>query len=475
MKIPVRVPKDKTLYEVLRDEGLLLSAYCGGRGVCLRCTVRLDGEEVLSCKTKGPLRGTVELKDPELVSPGEVLKNIRASSKGGTGLALDIGTTTVEGALFDLSTGKFIKSLKVPNLQSAFGADIVTRVRSARESYREERELLLESVELLLRELKAVPCTVCVSANPVMHHFMLGLSLSGFETYPFEPATTEAVKVTGKDLGIETAPDAVFVFPPLLGGFVGSDFLCGVLTLKGRSTHFGFADIGTNAEIGVRSDASLSASVPAGPALEGVGLFSGTRATGGAVSWAYFDGRTLKLKVLGQSKPAGICASGYIGILLAVKNLGVVDREGNFNLRLAERLFTVKDIQGEPAIVLYEDEKTIVALTQKDVRKILLAKAGVYGAVSLLMKSAGAVEDFFVSGALGASVSPSALKELRFIPPELPQPVPTGNTSLRGCSLLLEGNERLKEVERLRGEFKVVELGGNKEFEKLFVKGIELT
>ena len=144
MKLFIEVPEDKTLYHVLREKGFMKSAYCGGRGICGKCIVKINGKEELACLTFGPFKGEVEISEERLVSKGEALSSIQIDHpQTGFGVALDLGTTGVEGALFDLSTGEFVESFKILNFQSAFGADVVTRVELARKSYEKERELLL--------------------------------------------------------------------------------------------------------------------------------------------------------------------------------------------------------------------------------------------------------------------------------------------------------------------------------------------
>ena len=43
---------NEILLDVLRRNGLIITAPCGGKGTCGKCRVRLDGREVLSCQTR---------------------------------------------------------------------------------------------------------------------------------------------------------------------------------------------------------------------------------------------------------------------------------------------------------------------------------------------------------------------------------------------------------------------------------------
>jgi len=477
MKLTVKVPEGSTLYEVLREKGFMKSAYCGGRGICGKCTVRIEGKEELSCLVFGPFEGEVELREESLISKGEILKDIEVDErKTGYGVAVDLGTTGVEVALFDLSTGKFLKSLKALNLQSAFGADVVTRVELARENYEKERELLLKTLDLLLKELGTKIGEAVIVSNSVLHHFLLGLPVSGFERYPFKLSLEEEVKITGKELGLEDFPDTLFYIPPPLKNFVGSDFLSNVLFLESEGENsFLIADLGTNAEMGIYGKEKLATSVPAGPAFEGVGLFSGMRALPGAIHKVFFDGRAFRFLTIGNVKPLGICASGYFDTIYLLKSFRILNKEGTFEDVKTPLLSNyIRDIAGQKAFVLYDDGETLIAVTQEDIRKFLLAKGAVFGGLSALLSETKVPEKLFFSGAFGTHLDKRSLRGVKLIPEELPDPLPSGNLALKGASLALGKEKHRKRLKELRKEFTVLELASSKTFEKNYIKGLEL-
>ena len=47
----LKCEKGQRLLDVLRDNSIETEAACGGQGRCKKCRVRLDGREVLSCRT----------------------------------------------------------------------------------------------------------------------------------------------------------------------------------------------------------------------------------------------------------------------------------------------------------------------------------------------------------------------------------------------------------------------------------------
>ncbi|WP_457679888.1 ASKHA domain-containing protein [Thermovibrio sp.] len=476
MKVKVSVPEGKTLYQVLRDEGFISSAYCGGRGICGKCLVKVNGKEELACLLFGPFEGEVELSDKELVRAGGELPPIPVDEGlKGFGVALDVGTTSVEAALFKLETGEFVSCFKSLNLQSSFGSDVVSRVEQAREAYCKERELLLETVELLLKQFKVKPSFVVAVSNPVIHHFLLNLPVSGFEKFPFKLYQTEEVCITGKELGFNDFSDALFYFPPPLKNFVGSDFLSNFLVLEELSDSFLVADLGTNAEMGLYGKSKkVATSVPAGPAFEGVGLFSGMSAERGAVYKVFFDGRAFRFLTVGGEKPKGLCASGYFDLIYYLKSFRALNSEGTFvenpPFLIKER---IREINGEKAFVLYEDEETVVALTQTDLRKFLLAKGAVYGALKRLSQE-GSFKELFFSGAFGSHIWHRSIKALKLTPENFPEPKPMGNLALKGASLLLGSRRKRERIVSLKKETLSLELATDKGFEKAYIEGMEI-
>ncbi len=479
MKLFVSVPPGLTLYKVLREKGFMKSAYCGGRGICGKCTVRIEGREELACLVFGPFKGEIELHEEALLSTGERLSDISVESpRDAVGVALDIGTTSVEAAAFDLQSGKFIKSLKVLNFQTVFGADVVTRVEEAlKGNYNRERELLLQTVEFLLSSLGFDVSEIVAVSNSVVHHFLLGFPVEGFKSYPFSPHSVEPVETTGKELGLLKFRDTVFYIPPIVGSFVGSDFVANVYSLiKEGHRNFGVVDLGTNAEMGfIKRDEGVVTSVPAGPAFEGMGLFSGMRAVEGAIYRVFFDGRSFRFLTIGGKDPLGMCASAYFDLICLLKNFGGLNSEGTFVEDMPSFLKGyMEEVEGERAFVLFRDKEVLIALTQSDVRKFLLAKGAVYGGLFALAKRAGIPEELFFSGAFGSHLIPRTLSSLSVIPRGLPLPVPKGNLALKGASLLLSGERFKREVENLSGRIEHLELSTDREFEKGYIEGLEI-
>jgi uncharacterized 2Fe-2S/4Fe-4S cluster protein (DUF4445 family) len=114
-----------------------------------------------------------------------------------------------------------------------------------------------------------------------------------------------------------------------------------------------------------------------------------------------------------------------------------------------------------------------VALTQSDIRKFLLAKGAVYGALKVLTESYSPKVLFF-SGAFGSHLNSRSVKGVKLIPPRLPEPKPAGNLALRGASLMLGREEERERAKELKRSSEALELALSKEFEKAYIEGMEL-
>lgn len=92
---------------MLRAAGCAPEAPCGGKGVCGKCRVRVNGAERLACQTVVDGPATVSL--PELAKRERILTggceqaDAEPAEPVGAGLllAFDIGTTTIAGYLMD--------------------------------------------------------------------------------------------------------------------------------------------------------------------------------------------------------------------------------------------------------------------------------------------------------------------------------------------------------------------------------------
>ena len=92
---------------------------------------------------------------------------------------------------------------------------------------------------------------VLVAGNTAMHHLFCGLDVEPLTHAPFLSPTLGACRFADWDLGWPGPAE----FLPCLGGFVGSDLLCGIVAtrLDEQTRPRALFDIGTNGEVVVGS------------------------------------------------------------------------------------------------------------------------------------------------------------------------------------------------------------------------------
>jgi uncharacterized 2Fe-2S/4Fe-4S cluster protein (DUF4445 family) len=426
---------------------------CGGRGQCRGCRIRVAEGDLaitdadrrklsdkergdgwrLACgaKVTGPLR--VELRQ----WAGPVLADetpFAFEPAEGLGVAVDVGTTTVVAQLLDLATGRVLGTRSALNPQARWGADVMSRIGAASgaaglgalcSAIRDNVASLVNGLAEHVPAGRAVRRGVIVG-NTVMHHLFLGRSVAPLAAYPFEPERPEGEHARGHAFGWGApAGEAHVHFLPTLGCFVGSDIL-GVILATGihqSEPVVGAADLGTNGELVVGNrDGILVASTAAGPAFEGARIEHGMRAAQGAIDRVVACSAGWQTHVLGGGAARGICGSGLVDAVAVGLDLGLIDPTG----RIASAPWVLSGG---------------VALTQRDVRELQLAKGAVACGAKILLDRRGippdALPTFFLAGAFGNSVDVSSGRRIGLfvVPAAVVQPV--GNAALLGAKMAL--------------------------------------
>src|SRR5262249_39987050 len=156
---------------------------------------------------------------------------------------------------------------------------------------------------------------------------------------------------------------------------VGSDILAGLLAtgLPASSEPAALIDLGTNGEIIVGNrDRMLCASTAAGPAFEGARISMGMRAATGAISEVSWRDGQFHCRVLGGVEPRGICGSGLVDAVAAGLEAGSIQPNGR--------------IANDSTLGLAAP----VALVQKDIRELQLAKGAIAAGFRILLRRWGA-------------------------------------------------------------------------------------
>lgn len=376
-------------------------------------------------------------------------------------LAVDLGTTSLHWSA--LQNGEETASGSELNAQIGLGGEIMARLAFTQtpDGGRELRELALGQLKHLAALLNTPLEELCVAANPAMLALLLGRDPSGLMAAPYRSPLSGGM---WKELDPALPPAYI---PPVYAPFVGADLSAGlaalVLAPNAQPDYpFLLADLGTNGEfiLALSPREALCASVPMGPALEGVGLRHGRTAGPGAVTGFTLTPRGVTptyFKSRRQGIP-GITGTGHLSLAALLRRNGLLTTEGLFTPQADPAAPPLQHIlrksldtlQGEPVFQLPDG----LHLPGSDIEEMLKVKAAFNLAFSRLLKEAGLqssqLKAIHLGGAMGEHVAPGDLETLGFVPTGAAEKIRSqGNTSLRGARLLLQSPETRSALEAL--------------------------
>lgn len=545
------------LSEALEQAGLVLSYPCGGNGTCGNCRVRFAAgapspnqydrrmlseaqlkqgyriacQCIVSRDCRVLLAETVDeihvpfwektsekcgqnpAKYHELSKQSTKLstnpqRKIVSIGAAGRGIAIDIGTTTLAFALYELGSGECIGTYAMANHQAPYGADVLSRIRQAGDGRGEEltniiRRDLAEGIcrllggdeeaggfgggdsrshgakkpmmrpplpgQLQLSQLtKAADIRrVVIAANTAMCHLLLGYPCKGLGEAPFAPYSTKMVRRRWEGIDVTVLPG--------VSAFVGGDIVAGLYWMETGEAgeppaDFLFLDLGTNGEMALRcGGVYYCASAAAGPALEGGGISCGMAAVPGAICRVFMEKGVCRIETIGDKPAVGICGSGIVDAIACLRRAGILDDMG----MLAERYRE----EGYPVCIRSQSHR--ICMTQEDVQNVLLAKSAIAAGICVICREAGVslsdLENVYLAGGFGVSVNAQSAAAIGLLPQGLGNRriVSVGNTSLKGAAayLLCPEEERLADI---ISRAKVIPLAQRPEFEELFLNGLRL-
>ncbi|MGI5958121.1 MAG: ASKHA domain-containing protein [Massiliimalia sp.] len=492
------------LSSALQEAGIPIKMLCAGRGTCGKCRVKAAGnlsdptqqeikvlgEELkqnirLACMTKaeGDCQVTVESQSMEIVTEGNQISVPVKPIGSGYGAAVDIGTTTVALYLYRLSDGSLLGKGAFPNPQSAYGADVISRIGAALEgkdaalqnciAAELEKQVanLCENHKVAFEELS----TIVITGNTTMLYLLMRENVKPLSCAPFEISEYYGSWIDVKALHWTMFPALRCYLPRTMSAFVGSDITCSLLA--GNVLHEDgctvLVDIGTNGEMGVHYQGRLvCCSTAAGPAFEGAGITMGSMAVPGAISKVWIENEKIAFSTIGDAKAKGICGSGLIDALACFLTLGLIDETGYIDEEKADEAGYLAEYDDDAALRIGDSD---VLLTQKDVRSIQLAKAAVCaGFLSLLNAvglSAAQVDRLILAGGFGSFIDRTNAAVIGLIPKEFAQKAHSiGNASGSGASMILLNSDCLAESEALAKQAEGLELSSSAYFMEQYVE-----
>ena len=462
------------LDKALEQAGFSIPRPCGGRGVCGKCAVALDGAVSeaneaeqkagtrLSCQAVllgdarvilADTRKTEQIEVSGIAAPVEL-----DPMEGRLGAAVDIGTTTLALKLYDLSSGTALGEAAMLNPQTSVAADVMGRISAAMDGQLEKmRQQIVDAIASLLTaacKSAGQPETsvdkLVLTGNTTMLYLLTGRDPECLSHAPFKADTLFGNwdTVLGRDTYL----------PSCMNAFVGADITCAVLAsgMTESSATSLLCDIGTNGEIALWKDGRLYVtSTAAGPAFEGAGISCGCSSIQGAIDKVWVENGAICAHTIGEVPAVGICGSGLIDAIAAFLAIEEIDETG----------------------AIESDDLPLrdgIALQSRDVRAVQLAKAAIAAGIETLMESAGTSCDeivtLYIAGGFGSHLNVASAAAIGLIPGELAGKVKViGNASLSGSIRLLLNCGSVAAAEAIAGNSSHVNLGGNPRFNEHYM------
>jgi len=399
------------------------------------------------------------------------------------GVAIDIGTTTIACYLFELVGGRQLAVAAGSNPQSTFGADVISRIGYVREQKKgseELRRLVVDALnELITRMVREVGIKrdavykVTVVGNPTMLHLFLGIDPLAIDHSPYVPVIQNGLTLRAEEAGLAVFPFARVEILPAVSAYVGSDIVAGILyaDMGAKDAIELFLDIGTNGEVVLAVGKKIFAcSTAAGPAFEGASISQGMSALDGAIHRGTIEDGELSCSVLGGKEARGICGSGLLDAVAALREIGLIDSSGRLR-RTEHPLSSQIEGEGTKARFLLSDG---VYLTQKDIREFQLAKGAIRAGIEVMLEHASIGSDdidrILVGGAFGSSLSSSSLLCTGLLPSiDVGRIISLGNSAGQGAKLVLLNRRNTQHLQQLIKKTNYIELSFIKEFSQKFV------
>lgn len=486
------------LSDWLETEHLPLNTRCGGRGLCRGCLVEIDGKEVRACQHKSTDVSDIRIpeasrRDHRLngVSVFEIgSHNYALRPRDGIGLALDIGTTTVAAALWDLQSGRCLAQGSVANEQRRYGDNVLARIDHAvalgGPSAPLQSALVNDSLQPLIdslcaeAQIETAAITEGIAAgNTVMLHSLAGARLSGFAAYPFRPEFLDAQALASGSLGFTS--DFPLSLAPNLGPFVGADIALGALAagMLEQSGPSLLIDFGTNGEILLKTRDGYSATATAaGPAFEGGRLNCGAPAGTGVISSIDLERDAWVVRHTGgqtEARSTGISGAAYVDFIKHAVATGLLNEMGRFDAEHPEVNSLITDDGTDKRVKIHQHQY----ISETDVAELIQAKAAIAAGVMALLEEAELkpqdLGTLYIAGGFGYHLNSAHAMAIGMIPTVAAEKVRViGNASLGGASLMLQSDSAAA-VEQLRAQCRIIELNQIESFEDHFIDCMPLS
>ena len=434
-------------------------------------------------ETKFSLNPSVILEDNQVI----FRKDNRVLNEKMTpiyGVAVDLGTTTVVCSIIDLTNGEKIGTSSFENPQRFGGSDTLNRISYETTKFPGElKSVIISGLNFEIGELckknkirRSYIYEMMVVGNTTMRDIFFGIDVASVGQKPYKSITqlelekgkrdSTSLIYNSSDLGIRINKNGIVVSPPLISSHIGSDITADLVSIS-ADTHdenFILLDVGTNTEIVLgNKDNLVAASCPAGPAFEG-----------GEVKYAMpgYDGAIEKFEIhngkeifttINNHPPQGICGSGLIDLLAALKSNSIINELG------------VLSNGGDHYEIINTNG---INISRADMSALAQAKAANYCGQSIALKNSSIdiskFDKLYLSGGFANYINvENAIKIGFIIDTPNAEIIKIGNSALQGAIMLLLDINLRSKFDNLVKSIKHIELETDENFFEHFVEGCQ--
>ena len=188
--------------------------------------------------------------------------------------------------------------------------------------------------------------------------------------------------------------------------------------------------------------------------------------------WRY-GGTRVVCKTFDEQPPEGICGSGMVSLLAALRAAGLVDQRGTLD-RAGRNVMLV---EGEPAYAIDCGCGEQLVIRESEIQNFIKSKAAMFTLLLVLTRSVGVgfgdIDAVFVSGALGTGIDAAKAVAIGMLPAWPASIVHAlGNTSLEGAKMLLQDGALLARIESVTDRITYKHMHDDPEFMKEFMGAV---
>ena len=415
----------------------------------------------------------------------------------GLAMALDLGSGTVAAGMTALP-GLAIPAVSARvNSQCELFGDMGGRLKYLREEEQgleKLQKLLYEDIRQLTLRLAdktglnpAEVRLIMVAANTALGQMLWG-EQPGLPAGGVAPWRTPQERLTLHTPLAELMPQAKIVLMPAAHTDIGSDIVSSAVAagLKRRIDDQKITlliDLGLSTEIVAAGRGRLLAVSASTPALEGVSIACGMRATVGAIVKVRIHD-TVHLTTVRDSRPRGVSGAGLLSAVYALLSAGLLSTDGRivFDRDLPPRLLAhfARGLDGGEFLLSRREGGQDIVIGQNDIRQLQLAKGNLYAACQAVLSDMNATEQdidqILIGESFGAHIEPPAALALGLLPQVAPEKVRViGNAAWQGAFLCLGERSLLTEAERLAMRMERLDLAANGVYAAAFLPAMEFS